>query len=346
MKILLLMDPFIPVPPEHYGGIERVIYDISVKYVDYGHEVTLIAGPGSKSPGRLITYGSNAERQSIKIDFKLLAALTKILYEEVPKHDVVHNFGRLAWFFPIAWSRIKKVQTYMRYITPSNIKWLNRLGIKNIVYTAVSDAIVKTGISAGGVWRTVYNCAPIRQFDFRNDTDPQTAPLVFLGRLERCKGAHSAITVAEKTGRKLIIAGNISTLPEEKEYFYKELQPRIDGDLVTYIGVVNNKEKNELLGNAAAMLLPIEWYEPFPIVLPESFACGTPILAFANGGVPEGIREGLTGFLCSDAEDMSKKVSKISELSRRACRKEAEAEYSDDRIAEEYLNLYINNPSI
>jgi glycosyltransferase involved in cell wall biosynthesis len=93
------------------------------------------------------------------------------------------------------------------------------------------------------------------------------------------------------------------------------------------------------------MLLPIEWYEPFPIVLPESFACGTPILAFPNGGVPEGIREGVTGFLCKDAEDMAAKLSKLPQLSRKACREEAETEYSDDRIANDYLKIYNNDVS-
>jgi glycosyltransferase involved in cell wall biosynthesis len=334
------MDPAIPVPPKHYGGIERVISDIANRYTALGHLVTIIAGPGSKSPGRLIIYGENAEMQSIKINYGLLAQLTKILWREIPKHDVIHNFGRLLWLFPIAWSPIRKVQTYMRYISPSNIRWLNRIGVKNIIYTAVSDAIVKTGISGGGEWHTVYNCAPVHQYDFRADTNPQTAPLVFLGRLERCKGAHTAITVAEKTNRKLIIAGNISKLREEKEYFEKELLPRIDGKLIEYIGVVNDEQKNKLLGNAAAMLLPVEWYEPFPIVLPESFACGTPVLAFPGGGVPEGIRQGVTGFICSDVNDMVQKVWQIGSLSRHACREDAEGRYSDSRIAADYLSLY------
>jgi glycosyltransferase involved in cell wall biosynthesis len=334
------MDPAIPVPPKHYGGIERVIYDIAKKYAELGHQVTIIAGPGSQSPGRLIIYGQNADIQSIRINYGMLSAVSKILWREIPKHDVIHNFGRLLWMFPIAWSPIKKVQTYMRYITPANIKWLNRIGVRNMIYTAVSDAIVKTGESGGGKWKTVYNCAPVEQFQFRPDTNPQTAPLVFLGRLERCKGAHTAITVAQKTNRKLIIAGNISKLPEEKEYFEKELLPRIDGKLVEYIGVVNNEEKNKLLGNAAAMLLPIEWYEPFPIVLPESFACGTPILAFPGGGVPEGIREGVTGFVCKDVNEMVQKVWHIGSLSRTACREDAETKYSDTRIANDYLDIY------
>jgi glycosyltransferase involved in cell wall biosynthesis len=332
------MDPFIPVPPIHYGGIERVIYDIACKYVEMGHEVTLVAGPGSKSPGKLITYGENGPGD-VKIDWSLMKEVRSILLQEIKKHDVVHNFGRLAFLFPIAWSGIRKVQTYMRYITPRNIKILNLAGVRNTAYTAVSDAIVKTGISGGGYWKTIYNCAPVEQFDYvpevKND-----APLVFLGRLDRCKGAHNAISVAEKTGRKLIIAGNISTLPHEKAYFHEEVEPRIDGKLVEYIGVVNNEQKNKLLGNAAAMLLPIEWYEPFPVVLPESFACGTPILAFPGGGVPEGIRHGVTGFLSNTVDEMAADVARINELNRAACLQDALSKYSDTVIAADYLKLY------
>ena len=341
MRILLLMDPFIPVPPQYYGGIERVVYDMACKYVEMGHEVTLIAGPNSKSPGRLITYGSNAEHSSIKIDNKLLKNVTRILYKEIGRHDVLHNFGRLAWMFPIAWSKIRKVQTYMRYITPANIKWLNNIKIRNIVYTAVSDAIVNTGISAGGIWKTVYNCAPIDQFTYVPKV-AEDAPLVFLGRLERCKGAHTAIAVSKITNRKLIIAGNISPLKEEIEYFEKELKPHFDGDLISYIGTVDNVQKNELLGKAAAMLLPVEWFEPFPIVLPEAYACGTPILAFPGGGVPEGIFSGTTGYLSNTAAEMAKQVNNIPLLNREICRLKALELYSDTTIANNYLEIYNN----
>ncbi|MCX6313712.1 MAG: glycosyltransferase [Sphingobacteriales bacterium] len=340
MKIILLMDPFIPVPPLHYGGIERVIYDIACKYVEMGHEVTLIAGPNSKSPGRLITYSKNGNGY-VKLKFTVLKELYKILKKEIPNHDVIHNFGRLAFLFPIAWTSIRKVQTYMRYITTGNIKWLNRIGCRNITYTAVSDAIVRTGITGGGEWKTVYNSTPIEQFNFVDEV-PADAPLVFLGRLERCKGAHSAIAVAKLTKRKLIIAGNISHLSSEQDYFNNEIRPQIDGEWVKYVGVVDNEQKNKLLGSAAAMLLPIEWYEPFPIVLPESFACGTPILAFPNGGVPEGIREGVTGFLCNKIEDMAQQVNNIHILNRAECRKDAEEKYSDTVIAKEYLKIYNN----
>lgn len=343
MRILLLMDPFIPVPPERYGGIERVIYDIACKYVEMGHSVTLVAGPGSKSPGRLITYGQNGEG-SMKIDYKLLWEVRSILMKEIPGHDVLHNFGRLAFLIPVAWTRIKKVQTYMRFITPQNIRLLNRSGIKNIVYTGVSDAIVSTGSPGGGQWATVYNCAPVMQFTYRERVE-DNAPLVFLGRLERCKGAHSAIKAARLANRKLIIAGNISTLPDEKAYFENEVMPEVDNKLIFYIGEVDNVQKNELLGSAAALLVPIEWFEPFPVVMPEAYACGTPVLAFPGGGVPEGIVEGSTGFLSSTPEQMAAHIARIPSLSRQACRELALKRYSDTEIANNYLSVYRSNES-
>lgn len=338
MRILLLMDPFIPVPPVHYGGIERIMYDIACRYAAIGHGVTIVAGPNSRSPGRLITYGDNG-LGTVKIDFGLLAQVRQILKREIRRHDVLHNFGRLAFLFPIAWTAIRKVQTYMRFIRPRNIRALNAIGVRNLTYTAVSDAIVRTGRPGGGDWRTVYNCAPLSQFDYVESV-AQGAPLVFLGRLERCKGAHTAIRVAELTGRRLLIAGNVSTLAHEREYFEREISPRIDGKNIQYIGVVNNEQKNQLLGGAAALLLPVEWYEPFPVVLPEAFACGTPILAFPGGGVPEGIVPGVTGLLSQTAEEMAAHVSRIGTLSRSACREEAVSKYSDKVIADHYLAIY------
>jgi glycosyltransferase involved in cell wall biosynthesis len=341
MKILLLMDPYIPVPPKHYGGIERVVYDVACKYVEMGHEVTILAGPNSKSPGQLVEYGKNTDLPSIKLNIFLSLQLGIKLWPLICKHDVIHNFGRLFWLYLIFPSKIRKVHTYMRYITPNNVKLLNRIGVKNIAYTAVSNAIVNTGITGGGDWSTIYNCTPINQFKFVS-TVTENAPLLFLGRLERCKGAHSAIAVAKLTNRRLIIAGNISALREEQDYFNKEILPHIDGELIQYVGVVDNYRKNELLGQSAAMLLPVEWFEPFPIVLPESYACGTPILAFPGGGVPEGIFEGITGFISNSVEEMAKHVLRIEELSRLECRRKAEMLYSDHKIANDYLKLYLS----
>lgn len=342
MRILLLMDPFIPVPPEHYGGIERVVYDIAEQYVKLGHTVTIVAGPNSKSPGRLIMYGQNGPLNP-SVSFKLLAQVFFILKKEIKQHDVVHNFGRLIFLAPFLKNKIRKVQTYMRYVNRRNIKWFDKLSPVNLSYTAVSNAIVNTGKTNNSRWHTVYNCTHISRFQYKADTSSDSY-LAFLGRIERCKGLHSAISVAQQTGKKLVIAGNISDLEHEREYFEQEIKPLIDNDRISYIGPVNDTQKNDLLRNASALLTPVEWFEPFPIIIPEAYACGTPVLGFDNGGIAEGIDQEITGFVSSNVAEMAEHVNRIGELSRHACRHKAENEYSAEKIANDYLSIYAITP--
>ena len=339
MRILLIMDPFIRVPPLHYGGIERVIADLANGLCERGHQVTLWAAPGSKTAARLSPFGREGEWTKFS-NLRNLVLITSRLLRHGGKYDIVHNFGRLAYLTSILRWDLPKVQTYMRPVTPENIRKASALGARRLHYTAVSGAIRDTGKPGGGDWSVIYNCAPVDEYILSVEVDPRTAPLVFLGRLERCKGAHSAILVAKKLNRPLIIAGNISDLPREKEYFRQEIEPLIDGGLITYVGPVNNKQKNRLLGDAAAMLMPIEWEEPFPIVLPESLLCGCPVIAFARGGVPEGIDHGKTGFLCKTVDEMCGLVGRLDEIDRSHCRAEAIRRFSDDAIVSDYEQLY------
>ena len=136
---------------------------------------------------------------------------------------------------------------------------------------------------------------------------PDDAPLAFLGRIERIKGTHTALQIARAAGRRLVIAGNVA----DPGYFLAEIEPHIDGDLVSYIGEVDDGEKNRLLGHAAAMLMPIEWEEPFGIVMAEAFACGTPVIGFARGSVPEVVREGVNGFVVNTVDDAVRAVARL-----------------------------------
>lgn len=341
MRILLLMDPFIPVPPENYGGIERVVHDLATQYFNMGHSVTLVAGPNSKSPDRLITYGENGELNP-NINFRHLYQVYNILIKEIKNHDVIHNFGRLAFLAPILRHDIRKVQSYLRYVSRFNVVKTDLLRPINLTYTAVSEAIKRTGETTKSYWDVVYNCAPTDQFKFKADTNPE-GYLAFIGRFERCKGLHNAIKVAKQTNRQLIIAGFISQIPQERRYYEREIKPFIDGDQIKWIGEVNNAQRNELLRNASALLTPVEWLEPFPVIIPEAYACGTPVLGFARGGIPEGIEHGVTGFISNNVAEMVEHTFKIDQLSRSACRMKAENEYSAQKIAENYFNLYFGN---
>lgn len=340
MRILLIMDPLIPVPPRHYGGIERVVADLADELVRRGHAVTLWAAPGSHIDGSLETFGHEGEWTRWS-NARNAMVLTARFLRRGHAYDLVHNFGRLAYLTPILSRNVPKVQTYMRRINPANMRRAASLGARRLHYTAVSAAIRDTGKPGGGEWSVIYNCASPERYTPRIDTDPRTAPLVFLGRLERCKGAHAAIDVARRLNRRLIIAGNVSTLPEEREYFRAEIEPAIDGQLISYIGPVDDQQKDALLGGAAALLLPIEWFEPFPVVLPESLLCGTPVVAFREGGVPEGIDHGRTGFVCDTVDDMTAAIGRLHEIDRAVCRAEGERRFSTNAIVDEYEQLYL-----
>ena len=339
MRVLLVMDPFIAVPPRHYGGIERVIADLADGLTKRGHDVALWAAPGSATTARLETFGRESEWTRWS-NLRNTLTLSARFLRDRGCFDVVHNFGRLAYLTPIFRWNLPKVQTYMRTVNPDNMRKTARLGAKRLHFTAVSAAIRDTGAPGGGDWSVIYNCADPSKYTFRADVDVRSAPLVFLGRLDRCKGPHTAIDVARRLNRRLIIAGNISPVPVEREFFEREVAPRIDGSLVTYIGPVDDAQKNALLGGAAAMLMPIEWEEPFPVVLPESLLCGTPVIAFRRGGVPEGIDDGRTGFNCDTVEEMCAAVGRLGEIDRGTCRSEAESRFSDCAITDDYERLY------
>jgi glycosyltransferase involved in cell wall biosynthesis len=339
LRILLIMDPFIAVPPQHYGGIERVIADLANGLHRRGHQVTLWAAPGSSIQGKVVPFGRESEWTRWS-NIRNTVNLSSRLWRLRGQFDLIHNFGRLAYLTSVLRWDLPKVQTYMRTVDAKNMTLARRLGERRLHYTAVSAAIRDTGTPGGGEWSVIYNCAPVEQFTFRSQTDLTTAPLVFLGRLERCKGAHTAIGIARQAGRKLIIAGNISTLPHEQKYFHEEIEPQLDEEQTHYIGPVDNAAKNRLLGNAAALLMPIEFEEPFPVVLPEALLCGTPVIAFRRGGVPEGIDHGRTGFLCDTKEEMVAAVQQLSRIDRAVCRAEGIRRFSDDAILAEYEQLY------
>ena len=197
MKVLLVMEPFIKVPPAHYGGIERVVADLADGLAKLGHDITLWAAPGSRVNGRVDAFGKEGEwtrwsnlRNTMTLAGRFLAKGSRF--------DVIHNFGRLAYLAPMLAMDVPKVQTYMRTVNPQNMVTARRLGARRLHYTAVSAAIRDTGRPGGGDWSVIYNCAAPERYPFVAGTDPATAPLVFLGRLDRCKGAHHAITVAQR----------------------------------------------------------------------------------------------------------------------------------------------------
>lgn len=337
MRIAIIADPYIPVPPDKYGGIERIIAMLIENYVAQGHRVTLFAHPDSMVDCELVHYGIPPHKGHIK----RLREILQIWQKLAPRKndfDIIHSFGRLIGLLPLYFSKVPKVQSYQRPINWLNIFLASRLAGKGLFFTALSDNCRRYG-HLPGRWMTIYNGVSINKYRFEPRV-AKDAPLVFLGRMERIKGVHTAIEVARRTGNRLIIAGNHSALPHDAEYWKRYILPQIGKEGIEYIGPVNDAQKNDLLGRAAALLMPIEWEEPFGIVMAEALACGTPVIAFRRGAVSEVVEDGVNGFVCESKDAMVAAVKKIGSIQRTTCRNVAEQKFSDKVIVGQYLSLY------
>lgn len=333
MKLLITADPEIPVPPEHYGGIERIIDMLVKSLVEKGHDVHLMAGDGSK-PACAISVWPGKSSLSRFDTVRNAAALARRISRE--KYDLVHSFSRLAYMAAVLPASIPKLMTYQRKITERTVRTAHRLSRGTLEFSGISQWMIE-GVRHIGNWHVVPNGVPLRIYDF-NPEPASDAPLFFLGRIEEIKGPHLAIEIAKRSSRNLVIAGNIPD--EHRSWVDHHVLRHVDGRQIQYIGPVDDKQKNALLGSAAAFLMPILWEEPFGIVMAEAMACGTPILGMRRGAVPEVVEDGVTGFVRDSVDELVAAVKDVPGIDRAACRRRVEALYSDHAVAEGYKAVY------
>jgi glycosyltransferase involved in cell wall biosynthesis len=337
MKILITADPELPVPPKLYGGIERII-DLLVRGLQQqGHQVGLVAHRESTCPAERL-FPWSAERSQAMLDsFYNTRDLRTAVQQFQP--DLVHSFSRLQYLLPLLAAPLPKVMSYQRQPTGRTVKWAAALAAKSLVFTGCSDYICRQGRAFAGTWQPIHNGVEVEKYTFQ-PTVSEDAPLVFLSRVERIKGAHTAIAVAQRTGRRLLIAGNRVDTPEGTAYWEAEIAPHLNRDGIEYIGAVNDQQKNELLGQAAAMIVPIEWEEPFGIVFAEALACGTPVISSPRGALPEIVRHGVDGFLVNSVEEACAAIAQLPTINRTHCRQQAEHCFSAKAIVAQYEQLY------
>jgi glycosyltransferase involved in cell wall biosynthesis len=333
LRIALTADPELPVPPRLYGGIERIVDMLARGLEARGHAVTLFAHPNSATAGRLVPW-PGAESRSVADTARNSATLaTEILKG---RFDLVHSFSRIAYLTPILPLRLPKLMSYQRDISPRTVGLGFALSRGTLEFSAISRWMMQ-GVSHIGRWSLVPNGVPLEAYRLRPEVAPD-APLVFLGRIEEIKGPHLAIEIARRAGLPLVIAGNIPDAA--RDWFEAHVAPRIDGRAVRYVGPVDDRQKDRLLGEARAFLMPILWEEPFGIVMAEAMACGAPVLGLRRGAVPEVVEDGVTGFVRDDVDGLVEAVGRLCEIERRACRARVEALYSDAAVVEGYLAIY------
>lgn len=335
LRIAMTVDPEIPVPPRRYGGIERIVDMLVRGLLQRGHEVTLFANPKSAVGCRLLAHPGATSQRPIDTIANMWHVSNAILRGNF---DVVHSFARLAYLTPVLPLHIPKIMSYQRGVSPRNVQLGSLLSRGTLSFTACSAHLIRR-------WRSdprfhvIYNGVPLAKYRFAEKVEPD-APLIYLGRVEQIKGVHLAIEVAQKSGRRLIIAGNVPEAEHHRRYFAEKIQPYLKRGAIEYVGPVDDDAKSHLLGGSSALLMPLQWEEPFGIVMAEALACGTPVIGLGRGSLPEIVENGVNGFACDSVEQMICGVTRIPEIDRRACRRIAEQRFSDQVIVAKYESLY------
>jgi len=337
MRVLLTVDPEIPVPPRLYGGIERIVDNLTAELRSRGCVIGLIANPESTSEVEEFFPWIDACSGGWKNGLRNSVILRRAV--RVFRPDVIHSFSRLGYLLPVLPFALPKVMSYQRYTGGRQIKIGAMLAGKSLVFTGCSEFVANMGRPWGGDWCAVHNFTDTTYYQFAPTVEAD-APLLFLSRIERIKGAHLSIDIARRAGRRLLIAGNQVKNGEGPAYWRNEIEPHIDGCNVEYMGPVDNAQKRELLRRAAALVVPIEWGEPFGIVFVEALACGTPVISCPRGALPEIIEHRQQGFLINSVAEGVEAVQQLGTISRLACRRRAEQHFSVQVVASQYEQIY------
>jgi glycosyltransferase involved in cell wall biosynthesis len=338
MKIAQVAPLYESVPPQCYGGTERVVSYLTEELVRQGHEVTLFASGDSRTAAELVagcpkSLRLNGCQDQLAHHIRMLELLNRRLTE----FDVIH--------YHIDYLHFPTSRLHGR---PHLTTLHGRLDIPDLapLYAEYSDMPVvsisdaQRGPLPMACWLgTVYHGLPENLYMPREEPGDY---LAFLGRLSPEKRVDRAIQLAGDMGIPIRIAAKVDET--EVEYFEQKVKPLLDNPLVDFVGEIGDAEKTDFLGRALALLFPIEWPEPFGLVMTEALACGTPVVAFRRGSVPEVIDDGVTGFIVEDMDEALEAVTRVRTLDRRKCREVFEERFSSRRMTRDYLRLYERLP--
>ena len=336
MRIAQIAPLWERVPPPAYGGIELVVSLLTDELVRRGHEVTLFASGDSITLAKLESVHPRALRLDPSVKECGIYEMLQMsrVYEQAQEFDIIHSHMGCAGLPYANLVKTPTVHTLHGVFTPDNEKLFTHA--KKQPYISISNTQREPRIGLNCV-ATVYNGIDVDSYDFYPQPD-EPPYLAFLGRISPEKGTHHAIEIAKATGLPLKIAGKVDVV--DVEYYEKDIKPHIDGKQIQYLGEANHAQKNELMGRAIATLFPITWREPFGLVMVESMASGTPVIAMKLGSTSEVIADAKTGFLCNSVEACIKAVGKVGQLSRYDCREEVLNRFSVQRMTDGYESVY------
>jgi glycosyltransferase involved in cell wall biosynthesis len=336
MKIAQISPLWERVPPFRYGGIELIVKLLTDELVRRGHEVTLFASGDSITSAKLKSVHNKALRLDPNIKEPGIFEHMHLadVYQQAHHFDVVHShFGYAALSYS-TFSKTPTVHTLHGSFTPENERIFRRFAWQPFISISESQREPRLGMN---YIHTVYNGIDTAVYSFQPEP-AQPIYLAFVGRLSPEKGPVEAIKIAHATGLPLKMAGKIDSV--DREFYSEQVEPFIDGEQIQFFGEVTHEEKVKLLSEASLTLFPINWREPFGLVMIESMATGTPVLGMGLGAVPEVIAHGKTGFVCHTIEQMIEMVPHAMKLDRHDCREYVVSRFSVETMTDEYERAY------
>jgi glycosyltransferase involved in cell wall biosynthesis len=335
MRIAQVAPLFESVPPKHYGGTERIVSYLTEELVRAGHDVTLFASGDSVTQARLIAGCA----RSLRLDRRCIdhlahhVVMLDRLFQRAHEFDVIHfHLDYLHFPFVHRFSVPHITTLHGRLDIPDLAPLYEQF--RDIPVISISDAQREPLPWAN--WRgTIYHGLPEEMFHFQPN---RGSYLAFLGRIAPEKRVDRAIEIAKRTGMLLKIAAKVDQA--DRRYFKRVVEPLLGDSVVEWVGEITDEQKEDFLGNAYALLFPIDWPEPFGLVMIEAMACGTPVIAYDDGSVPEVLEEGRTGFIVTKLEDAMEAVDRVASLSRARCRRVFEKRFTSPRMASDYVKVY------
>ncbi|MGF7031343.1 glycosyltransferase involved in cell wall biosynthesis [Paenibacillus mucilaginosus] len=329
MRIAILSPIAWRTPPRHYGPWERVVSLLTEGLVKENMDVTLYATGDSVTSAKLRGVCARPYEEDREIDPKVWECLhISALMEHAEEYDIIHNHYD---FLPLSYSGLidtPMVNTIHGFSSPKILPVYRKYNQKTH-YVSISDADRHPDLR---YIRTVYHGIDLENFAFQPGPGEY---LAYFGRIHPDKGTREAIQVAKQAGMKLLIAGII----QDRDYYERYVAPELSGD-IRYIGSVGPAERNEVLGRAYALLHPIYFDEPFGLSVVEAMACGTPVLAFRRGSMPELIQDGRNGYVVSGVNEMVERLADIAGISREGCRRTVEERFTRERMVRDYISVY------
>lgn len=335
MRIAQIAPLYESVPPTLYGGTERVVSWLTEELVRLGHDVTLFASGDSLTTARLVPACKRALRLDPDCVDQLAHHIVMLdqVFSEKESFDLLHFHVDYLHYPMSRRAKVPHVTTLHGRLDLPDLALLYR-HFRDVPVISISDAQRKP--LAWANWQgTVHHGLPSNSL---SSGDGSGGYLAFLGRTSPEKGLDQAIEIAKQSGVPLKIAAKIDRV--DVGYFESVIKPLLNHPLIEFIGEIGYREKNAFLGNARALLFPINWSEPFGLVMIEAMACGTPVIAYPLGSVPEVVQEGVTGFIVPGFEAAIRAVGEVGKIDRRKCRRHFEQRFTAERMAQEYLTIY------